>query len=136
MEVDSKVYEAKYKNIYYKNKKVIIPGFPKGKEKMLYSDGKAKDDNGYYSIHNANTDEENSGSPICLSENSKIIGIHKGEYSKGIIDINIGTFFKDIINDFEKKYIKLIMENQPIFKEDIGYFCEIKAINTISNQKK
>ena len=50
------------------------------------------------------------------------------------------------------------MENQPIFKEDIGYFCEIKTINfsflltnyntysnlikkniefnTISNQKK
>ena len=42
LEVDSKVYETNYKNDYYKNKKVIIPGFPKGEEKLLYSDGGLK----------------------------------------------------------------------------------------------
>ena len=51
-------------------------------------------------IHKITTDFGSSGSPIFLSDNLKVIGIHCRRKDK---DTNIGIYFKNILHDIKKK---------------------------------
>ena len=52
--------------------------------------------------HICQTEKGSSGSPIINMENYKVLGIHKGGSEN--LNINLGTFIKVAIDDFNKKY--------------------------------
>ena len=126
--IDDRMFMIENKN----DNVILFAGFPHNSIHLLEDRGKiinAKQNCSTF-FHNLNTSEGNSGSPIC-NINSYLIGIHCG-FTK-INDnktINFGIFFNYILEDIKKQYVKLIIENQPIFTEkEIGYFCELKTIN-------
>ena len=56
-------------------------------------------------VHKCSTETGSSGCPIIYIVNNKVIGFHKGAYSKG--DFNLGTILKGPIEKFKDKYLKL-----------------------------
>jgi hypothetical protein len=110
------------KNDYYSdpNYDICLDGFPYDSIHLMEVWGKiinAKQNCSTF-IHNINTSDGNSGSPIC-NINSYLIGIHCG-FTKinGDKTINFGIFFNYILEDTKKQYAKLIIE---IKKIDIYY---------------
>ena len=68
-------------------------------------------------IYSLSTDGGSSGSPIILSNrNLNIIGIHQGNINQN----NKGVYFKIILEDLEKQYLKFLQNNSNI--EAIGTY--------------
>ena len=87
----------------YNQKSVYLVHYPNG-EKMEYSPGVIKSiycDN-YNLQHYCPSEEGSSGSPIINLSNYKVIGIHKGSFSKS--NINLGTLIKGPIKEFNELY--------------------------------
>ena len=83
----------------YRNKLCVLFQFP-GEEDLSFGEGIIKGIiNDYQIIHNITSDKGSSGSPIVLSDNLKIIGIHRGSFN----DSNQGIFFNFILRDIQDK---------------------------------
>ena len=97
LEVDMN-YINGYNN--YLNKDIFTLGYPNG-EDIDFSPGKIINifENEFY--HDCDTDKGNSGSPILLSSDKRVIGIHKAGIPAK--NVNIGTFIGTIFEK-EKKY--------------------------------
>ena len=72
--------------------------------------------------HLCSTEPGSSGSPILNLSNFKVIGVHKGaNYGQ---DINLGIFFKLIIEDFKRIHPILRNKNEQKFVNIIKYTIE------------
>ena len=93
-EINDDCYNCEYDNIKYDKKGIIIPCLGENNKVQLpqgiinYSDNKRF-------IHNCNNIPGNSGAPIILINNIKIIGIHTGY--KEFTNKNFGLFFNNIL---------------------------------------
>ena len=90
-------------NIQYGNKLGAIYQFPNEKDLSCGEgliEGIKKVNHINIIIHKITTDFGSSGSPIFLSDNLKVIGIHCRRKDK---DTNIGIYFKNILSDIENK---------------------------------
>ena len=84
----------------YTKKLCVLFQFP-GDEDLSFGEGIIKGIiNDYQIIHNITSDKGSSGSPIVLSDNLKVIGIHRGIFK----DSNQGIFFNFILNDIQKQF--------------------------------
>ena len=125
--IDFLDYDLNYIKGYsqYKNIEVFSVGYPKG-EKLIADSGVIKDINGIEFYHDINTENGSSGSPVILFTTLKVIGIHKqGHLMK---NINIGTFFGEILNNINNPQIIL---NDKLSQQNIiaiEIFDEYKCI--------
>ena len=83
----------------YKYELLVCFQFPEGNDISL-AEGKLIDiiDNCQI-IHTITTDFGSSGSPIVLSNNLKVIGIHRGRFQSH--DFNRGVLIKNVLNDIK-----------------------------------
>ena len=124
--------EQSLKNIY-ENKSIYLLGYPEG-GKVKVSYGILKELNKDRINHLCSTEEGSSGSPIILSENSKLIGVHFGTPQSINFQYNIGTFIKypflNFINNEENDEDKILSNSNIEDKEtDISFFNNINEIN-------
>ena len=106
LDIDDNLYLENYSDIY-KNKSIYILQYPMG-QKSSFKVDLIKEINDKTIRHLCSTDFGSSGSPILLTSNYKLIGIHKG--SSGKYSFNLGTFFKSVIEEFNKS-IHISMKN-------------------------
>ena len=102
LEIDDNI-KCQNPNVQYGNKLGVVYQFPNEKD-LSYGEGliegiKNVDDINII-IHKITNDFGSSGSPIVLSDNLKIIGIHCRRKDK---DTNIGIYFKNILRDIYTK---------------------------------
>ena len=104
----------------YQNEAVYTLQY-QSKCKASYNTGKIKSITEGNIIHNCDTDEGSSGSPIISLNNNKVIGLHFGKKNE---KMKFGIFIKNIIEEFKKnkKYIN---------KE--GDYYEGKWLNELKN---
>ena len=102
--------DLNYKNGYsnYKKEDLYLSGYPnykKYKNERHVSSGKINTFEEFEFEHTIDTREGSSGSPICLSSNLNVIGIHKcGVESKTInYGTFIGTILDELINNIKNK---------------------------------
>jgi V8-like Glu-specific endopeptidase len=155
-----------YKNgfNYYKDKSFYMAGYPrdernKSNERCICS-GKIEKIEDFEFEHTLDTRYSSSGSPICLSENLNVAGIHKAGHK--FEPINFGTFLgiildklenyenyndRKILNEFNIKYNLNIKDNNIeilnlndcyLGNEGLKDFCKIecnnlKALGLINN---
>ena len=104
-----------------------------GVEDVLVTEGEIEEiKNNKNIIYSLSTDGGSSGSPIILSNrNLNIIGIHQGNINQN----NKGVYFKIILEDLEKQYLKFLENNSNI--KTIGtYEDEGKIVDKYWNIKK
>ena len=90
-------------NVQYGNKLGVVYQFPNEKDLSCGEgliEGIKNANNTNIIIHKITTDFGSSGSPIVLSDNLKVIGIHCRRKNK---DTNRGIYFKNILSDIQKK---------------------------------
>ena len=98
------IADLNYKYGYdeYTKKKFFLAGYPRDsnyeKERHV-SSGKITEIKGFEFKHSLETRRGSSGSPICLIDNTQVVGIHKQGKEKS--SINCGTFIGVIIDDLE-----------------------------------
>ena len=85
-------------------------------------------------MHNCYTKSGNSGAPIVLVNNIKIIGIHTG-YSK-LKKKNIGIYFQNLLKyiDNEKNKIEIIVEIDEV--KNVKLINHNKNMNIFKNEEK
>jgi len=121
LEIDDKILELECKR-----KSIYILHYPK--DKLLVSYGLIKNIlDGKKINHYCNTENGSSGSPILSLNNFKVIGVHYGGYK---YKLNIGTFIKYAINEFNNKY-KNDKVNEIIMKYKIGKEEKIRILGDI-----
>ena len=124
LDVDDKI-NSEEPNDEYKDKDIYIIGnidkFNLGKIKGIREDN-------YTILHLCPTNPGSSGSPLINLNNFKIIGIHKGSYKKQ--NFNLGTFIKQPIEEFYKKYENMISIKEVHFNDD-NNLEEIKQVESI-----
>ena len=132
-EINENCYNYEYDNKNYNKRSIIIPCLGENNEIELspgiinYSDSKRF-------MHDCNTISGNSGAPIILVNNVKIIGIHTGyEQQK---KKNVGLYFQNILKYINKEQnkIEVIVEIDEIKKVKI--INHNKDINIFKNKKK
>ena len=90
-------------NVQYGNKLGVVYQFPDNQDISCgegFIEGIKKVNDNNIIIHKITTDKGASGSPIVLSDNLKVIGIHCRRKNK---DTNRGIYFKNILFDIQKK---------------------------------
>ena len=99
-EIDDNIFKTDYN---YKNKIIYLLHYPKGKE-MSFSHGTiknvGKDENAYEIYHLCTSDHGSSGGPL-ISEDFKVIAIHKGAPKE--YNFNCGTLLKEPIIEFRNQ---------------------------------
>ena len=107
--------ELKYQDNYNEliGKEIFVIQYP-GVEDLSFSEGKIKGINEFYEFaHLASTDEGSSGSPICLINSKKVLGIHKA--GKKDNTENYGDFiwpiYKFLSEDMKLKNLLKVQEN-------------------------
>ena len=102
--------DLNYKNGYsnYKKEDLYLSGYPnykKYKNERHVSSGKIDTFGEIEFEHTIDTREGSSGSPICLSSNLNVIGIHKGGLKSEAINFGtfIGTILDELINNIKNK---------------------------------
>ena len=95
----------------YKDDSIVIMQCP-GVEDVLVTEGEIEEiKNNKNIIYSLSTDGGSSGSPIILStRNLNIIGIHQGNINQK----NKGVYFKIVLEDLEKQYLKFLENNSNI----------------------
>ena len=95
----------------YKDDSIVIMQCP-GVEDVLVTEGEIEEiKNNKNIIYSLSTDGGSSGSPIILSNrNLNIIGIHQGNINQN----NKGVYFKIVLEDLEKQYLKFLENNSNI----------------------
>lgn len=84
----------------YEGDQIFTMQYPGGK-KLQYSHGKITKKINNYFLYSLGTDCGSSGAPIILFENSKLIGLHRGEYKEDKT-IKVGIPINLIINKINK----------------------------------
>ena len=99
MEIDDNIF--KDDQIILDKKSVYLLSYPQGRE-ANHSQGEIKSlkDDGYTIEYLCDTNSGCIGAPIINIKNSKVIGIHVGTQKNK--KYNIGTFFKNPIEEFNK----------------------------------
>ena len=90
-------------NVQYGNKLGVVYQFPDNQDISCgegFIEGIKKVNDNNIIIHKITTDKGASGSPIVLSDNLKVIGVHCRRKNK---DTNRGIYFKNILFDIQKK---------------------------------
>ena len=90
-------------NVQYGNKLGVVYQFPDNQDISCgegFIEGIKKVNDNNIIIHKITTDKGASGSPIVLSDNLKVIGIHCRRKNNGR---NEGIYFKNILYDIENK---------------------------------
>lgn len=123
--VDPKIYNQNYSHEIFRKETIVISSFP-GKSNLITDDGNINSIEDIFFYHKANTSPGSSGGPIILISNLCVIGIHKGFHK--LEKLNIGIFFKCIIDNIRKLFIQTIVHNQAIINNKNGYFCKLKNI--------
>ena len=92
------------------NKEIYIVQYPFGGD-MCYSEGEIIniDTNRYELTYNSSTEIGSSGSPVCLKNSSKVIGIHKEGNENVLIFENYGSLIYPIIDE-----INYFRKNNPM----------------------
>jgi V8-like Glu-specific endopeptidase len=110
-EIDDSVFKPDYN---YKNKIIYLLHYPNGKE-MSFSQGTikkvGKDENDYEIFHLCSSDHGSSGGPL-ISEDFKVIAIHKGAPKQSDFNFNYGTLLKEPIIEFRKQIKNKNKENK------------------------
>ena len=91
-----------YKNGYnkYESKLFYLAGYPLNKNERFISSGNIKIISDFKLEHTLDTSGGSSGSPICLSENLNVVGIHlRGDKTH---PVNYGTLFGYVIDIIDK----------------------------------
>ena len=142
-EIDDNCYDENYNSGKYDKMGIVIPVInPKIEIELPQGIIEYTNINKYKFFHNCNTEPGNSGGPIILIKNLKIVGIHQGNVNK---NQNIGIYFKEILNNINKKIIegKLEIEKRDIdnknnimifkssqdIKNNVDIFLEEQKIN-------
>ena len=105
----------------YCGEDVFSLGFPKAKT-MRYGPGIIIAVDNYEFKHNIPTNEGSSGSPICLINNSLVIGIHK--QGDPINKVNKGTFIEVIVdkmNNIRQNKRKFVAQNKNLLFNDLFF---------------
>ena len=132
LEIDENIFSENTNQIY-SQKPIYIMQYPKG-EKQSFSLGIVKTIYENEINHLCSTEPGSSGSPILNLLNFKVIGVHKGsEYGQ---DINLGIYFKYIIEDFKKIHPILKNKNEKKFVNIIKYTIENDIENYDSDKSE
>ena len=102
LEIDDNI-NCQNPNVQYGNKLGAVYQFPENQDISCgegFIEGIKKVNDNNIIIHKITTDKGASGSPIVLSDNLKVIGIHCRRKNK---DTNRGIYFKNILFDIQKK---------------------------------
>ena len=132
LELNKEEITNKLENVY-SNKSIYILNYPEGNNVMV-SYGPPPRINNEKIEHKCSTKGGSSGSPILLTENQKLIGVHYGTFEKKYY--NIGTLIIYPIIEFQK--IETNILNEMIIKYNIKNKDEkIKLFGTkfIKNNK-
>ena len=115
----------------YKDDSIVIMQCP-GVEDVLVTEGEIEEiKNNKNIIYSLSTDGGSSGSPIILSNrNLNIIGIHQGNINQN----NQGVYFKIVLEDLEKQYLKFL-ENHIIVKPIGTYEYKGKIVDKYSKEQ-
>ena len=101
-EIDDNIY-CQNPDEKYGNKIGVILQFPNNQD-LSFAEGLIEgfdnDNNNNKIIHRIATDSGSSGSPIVLSDNLKVIGIHSKRVDR---DTSRGVYFRNILCDIENK---------------------------------
>ena len=151
LELDQLIYHN-YNNIY-KDKPIYLLHYQN--ESCEYSPGvikRIKNDN-FTIEHNCQTDKGSSGAPILCTATNCVLGIHRGYIENLNFAINIGSFIKYSIEEFNKingknyesekmienneiDEISIIYSNYGRKLDDFEYFIDHLSLGeTISNNK-
>ena len=132
-EIDDNCYNYEYDNNEYNNRGIMVPCFDDN-NKIIFPYGTIINSNAIKFRHDCNTKPGNSGAPVVLVNNIKIIGIHSG-YS-GQSKKNIGNFFQYILKyiNNEKNKIGIIIEIDEI--KNIKLINQTKNINIYKDNEK
>ena len=120
-------YEKGYK-LQYEDATIFYLGYPYG-NKMSIDIKKIEGIHAYNFFHNLATKSGSSGSPIILSANSKVIGIHRGV--DHIKNKNYGIFIGEVLKELKKGRAKAIPKNEIILNNS----SIIEMNNTPNNNK-
>ena len=102
LEIDDNI-KCQNPNVQYGNKLGVVYQFPDNQDLSCgegFIEGIKKVNDNNIIIHKIITDIGASGSPIVLSDNLKVIGIHCRRKDK---ETNEGIYFKNILYDIENK---------------------------------
>ena len=102
------------------------------KEKQLVSYGLINEIIENKINHYCNTEERSSGSPILSLNSFKVIWVHYGGSNNKNIKLNYGTYLKNLIKEFNKKYRNKI--NLIYFSKKDGN-CNIFGEKFVENNK-
>lgn len=122
-EINDDYYKYDYNYMDFNKRSIIIPCLGDSNEINLPQGIINYPENEKF-MHDCNTESGNSGAPIILVNNIKIIGIHQG-YHK-IKKKNIGLFFQNILKHIIEKQNKI---------EVILEIDEIKNVKVINHNK-
>ncbi len=111
----------------YKYDQLVIIQYPGGNT-VKFGEGYINKINKESIIYSIISDDDSSGSPICLdTRNLKVIGIHIGKADNENINLKRGIFMKEIIKDIEKQ----IYEGKNEEKDKIPQNNQIMKFNPI-----
>ena len=91
---------------HYLDKDVYSAGYPGDKKinrERIVCSGKIKEIKDFEFAHSLDTKGGSSGSPICLIDDTRVVGIHKSGIKE--IETNFGTFIGFVIKELEEKNI-------------------------------
>lgn len=100
LEIDDGIFDDDFNN-NYKQKQVYLLHYIKNDGQISHGLIKRISEDNYNLEHCCNSTAGSAGGPIINGENWKVIGIHKG--TSRTKNINLGTFLKGLIEDFNKK---------------------------------
>ncbi len=122
-------YDTNYKNGYknYEKKTVFALQHRLG-NKLQFGSGNILENIGYSFAHNIPTDVGSSGSPIILSSNTKVVGIHKSGSPNENYGTFIGIIFEEINKDFNPKLIINEQNNNILNKNEVSKIVAILVV--------
>ena len=103
LEIEENIFKDNSEDIF-KNESIYILHFPKGGEAHISYGCGIEKINEYEIMHKCNTDSGSSGGPILNKLNNKIIGIHRGYYTRK--NYNYGTLLKYPLNELSRKSVE------------------------------
>ena len=119
-EINDDCYNYEYDNKEYNKRSIIIPCIGENNE-MELSQGIINYSYNKSFMHNCNTQPGNSGAPIILVSNIKIIGMHTGHEHER--KKNVGIYFQNILKHIIEK------QNKIVVILEINEIIKVKIIN-------
>ena len=122
LEIEENIFKDNSEDIF-KNESIYILHFPKGGEAHISYGCGIEKINEYEIMHKCNTDSGSSGGPILNKLNNKIIGIHRGYYTRK--NYNYGTLLKYPLNELSRKSV----EKYEVSKKNEKNGIKLKLVN-------